>query len=160
MSNGELWFNKRPQGQLKWRTLLYTGPGEIQGKARRASCGGQGKVQPEHSKTWAHVHIRVSQAECFGVSQLKLDWSNQTKQSGILLSSTGALSKRCTRGRPWEAKESDCLKGCWGSRIRNLYLLVTIIQSLVSIQGPRRLLNQTKWMCRQQYYGVVQLNSQ
>lgn len=62
--------------------------------------------------------------EWLGVPKLRPDCSIQTKNSGVSISSPGVFSKGYTRGRPWEAGESYH-KGCLGSRIRNLHLLIT-----------------------------------
>lgn len=55
------------------------------------------------------------QREGFGVPELRLDWTSQTKTCEILVS-----SREHTRGRPWEVEETVAHKACLGSHIRNL----------------------------------------
>lgn len=64
--------------------------------------------------------------EYLGVLRLRPNWLIQTKKSRILVNSKKVLSKRCTRGRPWEVGKIVYHKGCWGSHIKNLHLLVTL----------------------------------
>lgn len=41
-------------------------------------------------------------SECFGVPELRPDWSVQTRKTGVLISFVEVLSKWCTRKRPRE----------------------------------------------------------
>lgn len=70
--------------------------------------------------------LLASWMQCFGGLGLRPDWSTQTKNSRVLVSSVGVLSKQPTSGKPWDAGETFYHEGHWGSHIRNLHLLVTM----------------------------------
>lgn len=67
------------------------------------------------------VRIWGPWVECFGVPRLKLNWSIQTKKSGVLVTPTRLISKEGT-GR----QETVDKKGYWGSHTRSVHLLVSL----------------------------------
>lgn len=64
------------------------------------------------------------------VSRLSLDGLNPNKKEGILVSLLGVLPEEFVTGRPCGTGENAEHKSCWGSRIRNLHLLVTLQAAL------------------------------
>ena len=60
------------------------------------------------------------------VSWAKSRFISSNQKRGVVVNSTGVLSKGLTRARPWEMVETLCHKGYWGSSIRNLHLLVIL----------------------------------
>lgn len=62
--------------------------------------------------------------ECFGVPELKTDWSIQIKNQG-LISNTGFYLRGAKVKSPGARGDYDH-KGCWESHIRNLHLLVNL----------------------------------
>lgn len=96
-----------------WRRYRaqFEGPrGEVKARCR----------QREHNRTWSTCFYSPPQVECFGISELKPDWSIQTKKSGVWVSSAKILSKGLARGKSWEVGESAYHKTCLGSHFRNL----------------------------------------
>lgn len=83
-------------------------------------------VGRESSRTF----IRVWWVKCFKGSRLSLDGLNPNKKERILVSLLGVLPEEFVTGRPCETGENAEHKSCWGSRIRNLHLLVTLQAAL------------------------------
>lgn len=91
---------------------------EIHSTLPGAMRGSQGRVQAERA-TGLGSHALMGGVLCG--SQAKANWSIQTQMSGVLVSSTGILSKGHTRGRPWEVGETVDHKSYWGSHTRNAF---------------------------------------
>lgn len=160
-------FNKRLQ--RNWNRIVYyawvleevqiglKGPwGEV-----KAGCG-QRALQD-----LGYMFLLGSTSGVLWGSRLRLGQSIQTKKSRILVSFSGVLPKRSTRGKPWKAGENTHYKGHWGNCTSNLHLLITLQavicgmcfgEGQVSVQGPCRSLGHAEWMPRQGCYAIVQLN--
>lgn len=119
--DGEQRFNNRPQDKLKQRSLLLTCPGGSTRMLQGATQGCQGRAQTERQDL-GHMLFLGSVGGVLWGSWAKARLFNSNWKSGVLVSSTGIISKG-TGGRPWELEESVSHQGCWGSHIRNLVLL-------------------------------------
>lgn len=60
MSDDEPWFNKRPQMEFKWRSLLLTGPGGGMGTPPGVTWGGQCQMQGETVQDLEHRLLLMS----------------------------------------------------------------------------------------------------
>lgn len=103
--------------------------GTPEGPYRRSTQSTARKTSP-----MGHMSLLGSPGGMFWVPCLRLDWSIQTKNSRVSISPVGVLSTGHTRGRPGVAGETVDHKGCGGSHIRNLHLLVTL-QACVCLSG-------------------------
>ena len=111
MQDGQPRFNKRTQEKFKARGLLLIGPG---GSTRQGGQGREPRVLP----------LLGSGVECFGVLKLRTDWPVQITMKRVLVSSRGSYL-RSTEEEGVGRWGGHAHKGCWGSHIRNLHLLVT-----------------------------------
>lgn len=70
------------------------------------------EVKAMQRQELGHMALLRSWVECFGVLGQRLGWSIQTEKSRVLVSSSGALSKRHLSGSPWEV--GDFVTGPFG----------------------------------------------
>lgn len=59
MLGGELWFSKRSQEKVRYRSSLFTGPGGSTLHALKGHVGREGRVEAERVRRGAPVFLRV-----------------------------------------------------------------------------------------------------
>lgn len=90
--------------------------------------GGQGTGREQAAAPEAFALIKGHGWNIFGIPELRLDWSIQTKKKkkkkkrSVLVSSTVVLPKGCMRKGIGRQERFSYCQRCWGIHIRNLTL--------------------------------------
>lgn len=89
-----MWLNQRLQEKWKERRLLLAGPEAGAQRASMDSVGGQGGAHRAGGRTWARGFITSREwGQCFGVPRLRPNWSLQTQNSRVVVSSVELLAE-------------------------------------------------------------------
>ena len=122
-------------GEIETKKLLLAGPG---GGAQRALMVNVGmsrqSTQSKRQDLGTGLHS-VPGVECFGVPRLRPNWSLQTPNSRVVVSSVELLSE----GHPGrQGRLFFDHEGCWGNPVRSFHLPVTLTQGSYLHEAERQ----------------------